>query len=145
MNESRIIYSPISTMSADLLSCIQRARRVLSCIQHARRMLSCIQRARRVLSCIRCARRVLSVVAAGSAAVNSKMVAASEGGQQRKLVSIAQQLFAAGAPRPPTSANPCTFSGVICNLTITWLEFLCCFDACNYFILPLSPIAAVVS
>ena len=41
--------------------------------------------------------------------------------------------------------EPCTFLYVVCNLTVTWLQFLYCFDARNYFILPLSPIAAVVS
>ena len=49
---------------------------------------------------------MLSAVAAGSADVNGKMVAASEGGRGRKLPSVAQRLFAAGASHPLTSANP---------------------------------------
>ena len=40
-----------------------------------------------------------------SAAVNDKLVAASEGGRRRKLAYMAQHLFAAGASHPPTSAN----------------------------------------
>ena len=43
-----------------------------------------------MLSCVRRARRVLSCVAAGSAGVNGKLVAASEGGRRRKLPSVAQ-------------------------------------------------------
>ena len=49
--------------------------------------------------------RVVSCVASGSAAVNGKLVAASESGRRRKLASIAQRLFAAGSSHPPTSAN----------------------------------------
>ena len=48
---------------------------------------------------------MLSCVAAGSAAVNGKLVAASEGGRPRKLASMAQRLFAAGASHPPTFAS----------------------------------------
>ena len=41
--------------------------------------------------------------------------------------------------------EPCTFLAVMYNLTVPRLEFLYCLNARNYFILPLSPIAAVVS
>ena len=47
----------------------------------------------------------MSVVAAGSAVVNGKLVAANEGERRRKLASMAQRLFAAGASHPPKSAN----------------------------------------
>ena len=43
-------------------------------------------------------------MAAGSNAVNGKLTAI-EGGRRRKLASMTQRLFAAGASRPPTSAN----------------------------------------
>ena len=68
-------------------------------------MLIGVRRVRRALSCVRRARRVLSVVAVGTAAVNGKLVAASQGGRRRKLASMTQQFFAAGASHPPTSAN----------------------------------------
>ena len=138
-----------------VLSCVRRARRVLSCVRRAQLALSCVRRARRVLSCVRRARRVLPCVATGNTAVNGNWVAAIEGGRRRKLASMTQRFFAAGASHSPTSANrwasrlfredPCTFLDVMCNLTVTWLEFLCCFHARNYFRLPQSPIAAVVS
>ena len=48
---------------------------------------------------------MLSLVAAGNAAVNGKMIAASEGGRLRKSAYMAQQLFAAGTSHPPTSEN----------------------------------------
>ena len=48
---------------------------------------------------------MLSCVAAGSAAVNGKLVAASEGGLRRKLASMTQRLYVAGASHPPTSTN----------------------------------------
>ena len=44
-------------------------------------------------------------MAAGSIAVNDKLVEAIEGGRRRKLASMAQRLFAAGASHPPTSVN----------------------------------------
>ena len=59
---------------------LQRARLVLSYVRRARRMLSCVRRARRVQACVPLAGRVLL----GSAAVNGKLVVASEGGRQRK-------------------------------------------------------------
>ena len=67
--------------------------------------LFCVQRTRLVLFCVQRARRMLYFVAAGSAGVNGKLVAASEGERRRKLASLAQQLFAAGASHPPTSSN----------------------------------------
>ena len=48
---------------------------------------------------------VLSCVTAGSAAVNDKLVAASEGGRRQKLGSTALRLFVASALHPPTSVN----------------------------------------
>ena len=44
-------------------------------------------------------------MAAGSNAVNGKLVEAIEGGRRRKLASTAQRLFAARVWHTPTSAN----------------------------------------
>ena len=48
---------------------------------------------------------MLSCVAAGSAGVTGKFVAASEGGRRRTLAYMAHRHFAAGASHPPTSEN----------------------------------------
>ena len=55
--------------------------------------------------CVRRARPMLSCVAAGSAGVTDKVVAASKGGWRRKLAYMVQRLFAAGASHHLTSAN----------------------------------------
>ena len=90
-----------------VLSCVRRARRVLSCVRRARRVPSCIiRRVRRVLSCVR--RCLASAVWLGS----------WQRGCQRQVGLFREE--------------PCTFLHVMCNLTVTWLELLCCFDARNF-------------
>ena len=78
-------------------------------------------------------RTACSTSAVVGTAVNGKLVAASEGGWRRKLASMAQRIFAAGASHPLTSANRWT-SRVIPIGTMYVLT-----------ILYLSPIVAVVS
>ena len=138
-----------------VLSCVWRTRLVLSCVRRARLVLSCVWRTRRMLSCVRPARRVLSCVTAGSAAINDKLVAASEGGRrgvQRLWLGDSSPPVRRILQRPRTVGRvgfcreePCTFLDIMYNLTVSRMEFLCCFHDRNYFILPLSPIAAVVS
>ena len=86
----RILYSPISRM---IYSPISR----MIYIPLSRKIYK--RRARRVPSCVWRARQMLSSVAAGNAAINGKLAAASEDGRRRKLASMAQRFFAPSAPR----------------------------------------------
>ena len=89
-------------------------------------------------------RIMLSLVAADSAAVHCKTVAASEGGRRRKSAynnydsatlcrrcvafsNVGESVVRVGL----YGEEPCTYLYVICSLTVTWLEFLSCFDARN--------------
>ena len=60
---------------------------------------------------------------------------------KRRIILRARTVGRVGLFREET----CTFLDAVCNLTATWQEFLRCLNARNYFIIPQTPIIAVVS
>ena len=132
LGESRLTYDVFgeSCFTYDVLSesCLTYDVLSESCLKYgcARRYFSYVRRARD--SCLTYGVNGSSCLTYG---VPGELVKAIEDGRR----TVGRVVF--------FREEPCTLFDVICNLTVTWLEFLCSFNARNYFIL--SPIAAVVS